>query len=510
MTHMVTRTKALTRGFTRGLFHGGAAGDAGAAKGRDIASNVGIQFVARAITMALSVVTVALMARALHPNGYGVWNGAGSYVGLFTVLTDLGFTIAATQRMAAEPEREAEWLGALIGIRITMSLIVVVLCAASIPLFLTDTDSTHTVAYIITATALATGANALMTVFQSRLRAGLVLSFTVLQGFLWLAAVASLAAANASIVAFAIAWAIVVAAISILQVLATRRFAHIAWRAGRRLWRPLVRVAIPLGVASVMITIYYQVDSVLLLQIAGAKEAGIYGAAYGFLAPMNFLPAAVMASFFPVLSAVYGHDPARARRLVQVCADIMAVIALPVLAGTIALSGPIVHLIYGPTYHESASLLPILMIAFVIICFGSLAGFLAPLLGLQWRFALYTSIGAIANVILNLVLIPSYGAHGSAWATVLTEAITMALMMGTALVTMRLALRVGKMLRTVVLAAAMTGVMVLATPLGLLPAGMIGVLVYLAGLFALRIVNRSELRVLLRRSDAPVDGVGLE
>jgi O-antigen/teichoic acid export membrane protein len=469
---------------------------------------VGVQFVARAITMALSVVTVALMARTLDPTGYGVWNGVSSYVALFGILTDLGFTIAATQRMAAEPERESEWLGALIGIRVVMSIVVIVLCGASIPFLLTSTDQSHAVAYIMTATTITTGAAALMTVFQSRLRAGLVLSFTVLQGIMWLAAVAVLAAMHGSVVAFTIAQALIIAVISVLQIRATRRFAHIAWRAGARLWRTLVKVALPLGIASVMITIYYQVDSVLLLQIAGPAEAGLYGAAYGFLSPLNFLPAAVMASFFPVLSAVYHHDPARARRLVQICAEIMAVVGLPILAGTIALSGPIIHLIYGAKFHHAAGLMPILMIAFVIICFGSLAGFLAPLLGLQWRFALYTSIGAIANVAMNLVLIPSYGAYGSAWATVSTEALTMTPMMITALWVMRLRLKLGKMLRTVILAGAMTAVMTFAAPLGLLPAGTIGVLVYLLGLFALRIVNRGELRVLLRRSEPTVEELG--
>jgi O-antigen/teichoic acid export membrane protein len=503
MTHMITRTRALTRG----LFHGGAAGDASLAKGREIATNVSVQFAARAITMALSVVTVALTARTLDRNGYGVWNGVGSYVALFGILTDLGFTIAATQRMAAEPERESEWLGALIGIRVAMSVVVMVLCACSIPLLLTNTDQSHTVGYIMTATTATTGASALMAVFQSRLRAGLVLSFTVLQGVLWLSTVAVLAAMHGSVVAFALAQALIVILISILQVNATRRFAHIAWRAGMRLWRTLLRVALPLGIASVMITIYYQVDSVLLLQIAGPGEAGIYGAAYGFMSPLNFLPAAVMASFFPVLSAVYHHDAARARRLVQICAEIMAVVGLPVLAGTIALSGPIIHLIYGPKFHEAAGLLPILMIAFVIICYGSLAGFLAPLLGLQWRFALYTSIGAAANVALNLVLIPTYGAHGSAWATVATEALTMTPMMITALWAMRLRLKLGKIARTVLLAAAMTGLMALTEPLGLFPAGIIGVLAYLAGLFALRIVNQAEMRVLLRRSEPTAEGL---
>jgi O-antigen/teichoic acid export membrane protein len=340
------------------------------------------------------------------------------------------------------------------------------------------------------------------TVFQSRLRAGLLLSFTVLQGVVWTGVVTALALLSGSVIAFAAANAILIFLVSILQVRVTRRYAHIAWRGGLRLWRRLVRIAVPLGVAFIAITIYYQVDSVLLLQIAGAHESGIYGAAYGFLGPLNFFPAAIMSSFFPVLAAVYGHDQARARRLVQICGNSMAVISLPILAGTIALSNPIVNLLYGPSFHRSAGLLPILMIAFVAICYGTMAGYLAPLLDLRWRFALYTTLGAVANVILNLALIPPYGAYGSAWATVATESLTMALMLATCLWKLGLRPRLGKIIRTLLLAAAMTGVMALSAPLGLLPAGALGAMVYAAGLVVLRIVDRNELRLLLRRPEA--------
>jgi O-antigen/teichoic acid export membrane protein len=489
---MVSKARALPRL----LMQGGAAGDAGAAHGRQIASNVAVQVLARAITMAISVVTVSLTARTLDPTGYGVWSGVSSYIGLFSVLTDLGVTTAAMQRMAAQPERESEWLGALAGARTLMSLVAMGLCAASIPFLLTDTDNSHTVAFIMTTTILATGAAALMTVFQSRLRAALVLSLAVLQSLLWLCIVIALAVDNASVETFAVAYALLIAAMAVLQIQTTRRLAHIAWRAGRKLWRPLLRVAIPLAIAGVMITIYYQVDSVLLLQIAGPKEAGIYGAAYGFLGPLAFLPAAVMSSLFPVLAAVHHRDPQRTRRLVQTCAEVMGALALPILAGTIALSGPIIDLMYGANFHQAAGLLPILMIAFVSICFGSLAGFLAPLLGLQWRLAVYSSLGAAANVALNLLLIPPYGAYGSAWATVATEILTMTLMLGTALRALGLRLAAGKLLRTLALAGLMTGVMVLCRPLGLLPAGLIGVLFYTAGLFALRIVDWGELMAL--------------
>jgi len=495
MTNVLRSAVALPRR----LLQTGAAGDAGSAGATLIASNVVIQIAARVVTMAIGVLTAALTARTLKTGGYGVWSGVSSYTGLFAVLTDLGFVTVATQRMATEPEREAEWLGALVGVRIAISLLIASLCAASVPLLLRSTGHSHAVAYIMTTTMLAGGAASLLTVFQSRLRSGVVLSFTVLQWLLWLAAVVVLHVEHASVVAFALANTAILFAIAALQIQASRRFVEIAWRAGLRLWRPLVRQAVPLGVATIMITIYYQVDSVLLLALAGTRETGLYGAAYGFLGPLTFLPAAIMGSFFPVLSAIHKRDPDRSRRLVQVCADVMAVIGLPILAGAIALSAPIIHLIYGSEFSRAGGLLPILMVAFVVICFGTLAGNLSILLGLQWRFAVYTTIGALANVALNLILIPPYGAYGSAWATVATETLTMALMLFTSLRSIHLRLRAPKMLRATALAAGMTGVMVLARPLGLIPAGTIGVLVYACGLLALRIVNREELRALAGR-----------
>ncbi len=490
MTHMVAGAKELAQE----LFGRGAAGDAGAARGRQIASNIIVQFGARGIVMALGIVTVSLLARTLQPTGYGVWNGASSYVALFAVVTDLGFTIAATQRMAAEPEREPEWLGALVVVRLLASGVVFLVCVGCIPLLLSDSHDTRLVALILSLSTLWTGTTAALTVFQTRLRGGLVLSFTVLQGLVWLSAVAALHVTNASTVGFAIANTAVIAFVSAVQLGFTRRYATIAWRAGLALVRPLVRRAIPLGLASVLITIYFQVDSVLLLGIAGAREAGIYGAAYGFLGPLTFIPAAVMASFFPVLSAVLVSEPERARRLVQVCADLMGVVGLPILAGAIALSDPLVHLIFGPSFARAAGLLPILMVAFVSICFGSLAGFLAPLLELQWRLALYSAIGAIANVVLNLILIPSHGAYGSAWATVATEVLTMVLMLSTSLRALNMTLSPRTFLRTAALATAMTGLMVATRTLGLVPAAVLGVALYAVGLIALGIVDPRELR----------------
>jgi lipopolysaccharide exporter len=486
---MAARIRTLPRRF----LSGGSAGDAGEAGGRQIASNISTQLVMRLIAMPLGAITVPLTVRTLGASSFGVWAAASAYVSIVGTLTDLGLTTVAMQRMAAEPERESEWLGALAGMRLLLAVVAAVVCAVGVPIFL---PSGHAVAWILTLTIFSSGGSALMAVFNSRLRSGLALSFNMLQGFLWAGLTIAFFLTGASVVAFAIGYVAVLAIVCTMQVRAAQRYAHIAWRAGRALWRPLMKVAVPLGIASVLITIYYQIDSVLLLRLSSAEETGFYSAAYRFLSPLLLLPAAVMSSFFPVLSAAQAHDPDRVRRLVQRAAELMTIISLPILAGTIALSDPIVHALYGPGYERTAQVLPVLMIAFVSICFGSLAGFLAPLLNLTWRLAIYSAIGAIANVVLNILLIPRYGALGAAWVTVVTEVLTMGLMLSTALIALRLRVKPWRLLATALVAAAMTGLMLLAAPLGLLPASILGGLLYVGGLFALRGIDLDELRAL--------------
>lgn len=494
---MPSRIRALPRRF----LHAGSAGAATQAGGRHIASNIGTQVALRVLVMPISIVTVSLTARTLDPDGLGVWTAVGAYVGIWGTITDLGLTTVAMQRMAAEPERESEWLGALAGMRLMLSVVATLLCVATVPIFLA---TGHVAAWILSLTILSSGGSALMAVFSSRLRSGIALSFSVLQSILWLGITIAFYVSGASVVDFAIAQVIVIGIVCALQVRAAHRYAQIAWRAGRRLWKPMMRVAVPLGIAGILITIYYQIDSVLLLQLSTEEEAGFYGAAYRFLAPLLVLPAAVMSSFFPVLSAANVNDPQRVRRLVQRAAELMTVISLPALAGAIVLSGPIVDALYGDQFARTAEVLPILVIAFVSICFGSLAGFLAPLLNLQWRLAIYSAIGAAANIGLNVALIPRYGALGSAWATVVTEVLTMVLMLGTALVTLRLRVKPWRLLATLAVALAMTGVMELTKPLGWVAAAVIGVLAYVGGLFALRVVSLDELRALrASRSEAP-------
>lgn len=490
---MATDRPGRRRGLTTGR-----AGEARTAGARQIAGNVGLQYAGRVFGLLVSLVTLPLIARTLGTSGFGVYSSALAYVGIFASISEFGLTSAATMRMAGEPEHERQWLGALSSLRTAVSSVTVLLCAAATPLVF-QTSEQRVAALLLSVTIGFSGAGALMSVFFARLRGMVPLAISVFESCFWMVLVLSLAALGAGPVLVAGAYVLLRGSVALAQVLVTRGMADTLWRNALRWWRPLLQIAVPTGLAYVFLTISFSLDQVLLLRLAGEQEAGVYGAAYRFLTPLLFLPQAVMGAIFPVMSATGRDDLPRLTRIIQRSADYLAVVTLPVAAVFLVLSGPLVALVLGGSFERSASVLPILMLAYAPIGYGTLAGFLAPVIGLQWRLTLYAAIGAAANVALNFLLVPRYGAVGSAWATVGTESLSMGLMLATCLRRLQIRLEVRRMAGATAAAGAMAGAMLLLRPVGLLPALVAGGVTFAAALIGLRVVVPQELRALFAR-----------
>ena len=77
---------------------GGQPGEAAGASRRQVARAAVIQLLGRAGNLALGVAGLALLARSLGTDGFGVWSTALAYVGIFGFLTNLGLAPVATQR----------------------------------------------------------------------------------------------------------------------------------------------------------------------------------------------------------------------------------------------------------------------------------------------------------------------------------------------------------------------------------------------------------------------------
>jgi O-antigen/teichoic acid export membrane protein len=274
--------------------------------------------------------------------------------------------------------------------------------------------------------------------------------------------------------------------------------ATIRIRASRPLWPELARVAIPVGIASMLTFAYGRIDQVLVFKISGSDPAGIYGAMYRILTTSAFVPMAVMTTLFPILATV---DRARMRRMVQTASEYLAMVSLPIFVFVLVGSGQVVRVLFGADFVPGQNALRILMGAFVAIGFGYIAGTMIIVLGLQRIFVRYALLALVVNVVLNLIFIPKYGYIAAAWITLATEVLVQILAIRAVLHTLELRPKLGRLARITAASLAM-GLAVWAVDMA--GASIVWLVLaaaasYPIALLALRALVPSELRALLRR-----------
>ena len=182
--------------------------------------------------------------------------------------------------------------------------------------------------------------------------------------------------------------------------------------------RRLLRECWPLGLASVAMMIYMRIDILMLRWMVGAESAGVYAAAVRLSELGYFLPVVVAASVQPAMVRAYAGSKAGYYQFLQRYFDASALAAYALSVPITLLAPWIVRVAYGSQYAAASSVLVIHTWASIFVFLGVARG---PFLinGGFTRFSLASTLaGALANVVLNLLLIPHWAAVGAAVATV--------------------------------------------------------------------------------------------
>lgn len=413
---------------------------------RRIASDIGLQLVARVANVALGLVVTIVLVRALGDARFGQWSTALAVAGIVGYLGDLGLEQVAVREAAAAPAAAGAWIGSLVTLRLAIALPATLVSAAVAVALSTDTTMAVT-GTLLCATTLAAAFTTARAVFQVRMRNSLIAGLELANGLLWGAGAVAVAVLHGGMIAFAAAFLGSMAALAAVQFALARRALPFGLRADREQWRRLVHVGVPVALSSLLILAYGRIDQVLVFRIVGDHGAGLYGAAYRILDRSQVVPASILATLFPLIATAHGTDPARVRRLVQAGVDVLATISLPALALSIVVARDAMRLLFGAEFAPAGPTLAILTGVFAMTAFGYLAGYLVIVLGLQRSFLRYALLGLVINVGLNLLLLPRYGYVAAAWATLVTNAAVVGLATRLTLRTIEHRLAIGRLVR---------------------------------------------------------------
>lgn len=201
----------------------------------------------------------------------------------------------------------------------------------------------------------------------------------------------------------------------------TKKFGKIRLTFDRRICNQLLKHALPMGAAFILIQIYFSLDTIMLGFMKTDKEVGWYTAAYKIILLLITLNKFYFVSIFPVISRYYKESIDKLRLLISYSAKLAFSLALPLAVGGTLLARPIMYLLYTNEYEGG-------VVAFQILIWSVAVSFLCMVYSdslvacdKQKKFMIGVGMGAVSNIVLNFILIPRFSLQGAAIATVASE-----------------------------------------------------------------------------------------
>jgi len=174
---------------------------------------------------------------------------------------------------------------------------------------------------------------------------------------------------------------------------------------------------------NVSTSVYVNLNSVMLGFICGDESVGIYSAAYKVIKLILSVVTSLGIVLMPRSSYYISNDKIdEFNGLIKKAFNFIIVISIPIIVGLFMLSKELITIFCGTSYLPAVTPMRIMLATILIISISNLIGvqILIPL-GKE-SITLYSSIiGAIVNVVMNLILLSKYAENGAAISNLLAE-----------------------------------------------------------------------------------------
>lgn len=385
-------------------------------------------FAEQVLRMVAGFLVGVWVARYLGPEKFGLFSYALAFVSIFQGIAKLGLDGIVVRDLVQEPEKRDVYLGTsfwlkLLGGVITFLIIAIILFIQSI---LTSNFFTETNIYIL---IIAFGIifqsfEVIDFYYQATVQAKYISIRRIIQLILSSIIKICLVLIGADLIWFVLVSLFDIISLSIMGWLIYRSqgLPNFVRYFDIEIGKKLLKDSWPLLLSSIAISIYMRIDQVMIKNMLGDREVGLYSAAMRLVEVWYFIPMIITQSVFPaIVNAKKISEELYYKRLQQLLSLLiwMAIfIAIPISV----FSHQIIYLLYGEKFIEASKVLAISVWASLFVFVGVGSGKFLLAENLQkfsfWR----TFYGMIVNIILNFILIPSHGIQGAAIAMLISQA----------------------------------------------------------------------------------------
>ena len=388
-----------------------------------ILSNVAWAFSGKIVSLASVLIVGILVARYLGPTQYGLLNYVISYVTIFTILSNFGLDDIEVREMS-KPERscnEVLWAG--IRLRVCLATITYVIIIITAYLHHSDNPDTFRYVSVYGLTVFPSCLNTIRNYFTSQL-----LNKNIVKAEIIRTIICSLLKIVLLFFEAPLFWFILTSALDIFIVsggyflsLRANKRGLCRYTSSAGLTRFLLIEAFPLMLSSSAIVIYQKIDQVMIGDMIDETSVGFFATAGRFADLVVFIPIVICQTLTPLLvKAKSEKQPSEYARSQRIFVSSILWSSI-ILATVMSISANIViRLTFGEAYLASIPILQIMAWKAVGTALATSSGQLIIIDHAQKWTAARNVIGCAVCIVLNLIVIPVYGAVGSAIVTVAT------------------------------------------------------------------------------------------
>lgn len=374
----------------------------------------------------LLLVLLILAGRALGDADFGKFSFVLALTVIAEALMDFGLKDVTTRAVARDRRLARLLLGHTFALKLLWAAVTMTLLVMALRLLRSEADVRLAGYLLAFAAVLRSYMTTVRSVFSGLERFDLETSVMLTDRILLLGCGALALSGGYGLLGLAAAFVVArVVALAVTWLLARREVGQFGLLFDVRTWCDLQARALPFAAFFIVLNAYNYIDTVMLGVMRGDVETGWYNAAYRIYEGFSHIPSIIGFAITPRLARYFVTDRRRHHRLARIGVTGSVAAGVAATAPGILLAPELIYLCFGDQYLPAAGVLRVLVAGFVVVFPLAVLHAVAISINAERSLLVTATIGCLANVLLNLALIPAYGMLGASVATVAGEAISL-------------------------------------------------------------------------------------
>jgi O-antigen/teichoic acid export membrane protein len=390
-----------------------------------IIKNTAFQLIGGVAAKIIGMLFVIVASRSLGTEGYGKYSFIFTFTSFFSMMASFGVPTIATRELAKNPDDRGRILGDIIILKLVLGFVSVLFCLVFGKILGYGADL-QLGFKIVCIGLLFSFLDSYRALFQATMQMHYNMYSSVLHDALLLLSALYLAFIRADFVSFVWAGLGCTLVSNMLLTHLGYRLVKPSFSFNKKRLAKLFLESFPLGMASFVVYIYYNADSIMLSKMATMAAVGYYAVAYKFVFMGQMIPQALVTSLFPGFSHDVVHDKKRAEGILELSFRLFGYVAFGLLILGTLYHRNVITLLFGEKYLGASAPLLIFSLSFIFMLPNILFSKYLVAANRQ-KFIFYVHLASAAlNVALNFYAIPRFGAAGAAATTMLSDMLVFA------------------------------------------------------------------------------------